>query len=152
VRASWRAGGTSRRRLPASGRQPHGSSVTQLGEQTGLFRVDCTQDAEADFTTGGECGAAAAQIIVPPGIHHAGGARGHNALYQAGTEATLAGHAVPVFSDPEFTALPGVPDFILAKRAEALAADRQRAELQRQDEEQRKSSDLSRWLRGSARG
>lgn len=37
-------------RRPEGQLAPAEIALTQLGEQTGLFQVDCTQDAEADFT------------------------------------------------------------------------------------------------------
>ena len=37
-------------RRPEGQLAPAEIAITQLGEQTGLFRVDCTQDVEADFT------------------------------------------------------------------------------------------------------
>lgn len=37
-------------RRPEGNLAPSEIALTQLGEQTGLFQVDCTQDVEADFT------------------------------------------------------------------------------------------------------
>lgn len=71
--------------------------------------------ASRDFTLGGECGANAVHIVVPAGIRHAGGGLGHNQLYFAdGPEQR--GGVVPVFADPQFEALPGVPEFLHEER------------------------------------
>lgn len=82
--------------------------------------------ATRDFRLGGECGVDAVRILVQPGLRHTGGSLGHNQLYFAdGPEQR--GCVVPVFSDPAFGMLPGVREFVTAKRAEE-AAWRQEAE------------------------
>lgn len=85
--------------------------------------------AQRDFTTGGECGSLAVNILVPPGVRHVGGALGHNLLYLTdGDGVSLKGRSVPVFSDPEFATLAGVPELIEQQRrkdAESLRASEQ---------------------------
>lgn len=107
--------------------------------------------ASRDFTLGGECGANAVHIIVPAGIRHAGGGLGHNQLYFIdGPEQR--GHTVPVFSDPPFETLPGVPKF--------LREERQWLSTWRSEVEARKAasaramqgSDVGRWAAGHGAG
>lgn len=90
-------------------------------------------------------------IIVPAGIRHAGGGLGHNQLYFIdGPEQQ--GRTVPVFSDPQFEALPGVPEFV--REAERRLA------VWRSEVEARKAasvramqgSDVGRWAAGFGAG
>lgn len=89
--------------------------------------------AQQDFTTGGECGALAVHIIVPPGIRHTGGDLGHNCLYFLDGP-RVKGHTMPVFSDPVFKTL-GINDFIAEQQArdratrQAMEARLERSEL-----------------------
>lgn len=75
--------------------------------------------AVANFTTGGECGSRSRQIIVPQNVQHLGGDLGHNTLYFM-DGFRVVGHFVPVYNDPEFDRLPGVPQ----ARAQAAADSR----------------------------
>lgn len=84
-----------------------------------------------DFTTGGECGSAAVQIVAPPGIRHAGGDLGHNNLYfQEGPDQR--GDWVPIYSDPAFAGL-GLAKFIDAEQEKyrRLTAERESRRRQR---------------------
>lgn len=93
--------------------------------------------AVRDFTTAGECGALARNIIVPRGVTHLGGALGHCTLF---TEDGAQGHSVPAYSDPEFAGLPGY-----AEAAERQAADRARCEARhaRHDAERARQAQVS---------
>lgn len=82
--------------------------------------------ATSDFALGGECGAAAVHILVPDGIDYARGELGHNQLYFMNGPVQCGG-IVPVFSDPEFLSLPGVPEFITAERRKTAEWERERA-------------------------
>lgn len=83
-----------------------------------------------NFETGGECGAAAAEIIVPQGLRHAGGELGHNNLYlHEGPE--LRGGWVPVYSDPVFVDL-GLAEYIDAEQEEQRRWEAERAARKRE--------------------
>ncbi|MFM9635952.1 hypothetical protein [Streptomyces turgidiscabies] len=76
--------------------------------------------ATQDFTLGGESGSNAVHIIVPAGIQHARGGLGHNQLYYLdGPEQH--GRVVPVFSDPQFQTLSGVPEFVREEQRKVAA-------------------------------
>lgn len=101
--------------------------------------------ASRDFQLGGECGANAVQIIVPAGMQHAGGGLGHNNLYFLDGPRQL-GSQVPVFSDPEFADLPGVPEFVREE-------ERKQAEWRREAEARKaawdraaEGSDVGAWV------
>lgn len=83
------------------------------GKITHYYDRDFASDefvvAVDDFATWGELGAAAKRIIVPAGIRHRGGDRGHNRIY------LLAGYekradVVPVYRDVDFLTIPGAVD------------------------------------------
>jgi hypothetical protein len=105
--------------------------------------------AEKDFTTGGECGANAVHIIVRPGVRHAGGGIGHNQLYFLDGTKQVGGQ-IPIFTDADFTDLPGVVGFVANER-------RRDAEYRMQIEESRNEraaaavgSDVTRYLTPAA--
>ncbi|MGW8954663.1 hypothetical protein [Streptomyces sp. NPDC055709] len=106
------------------------------------------QVAVRDFTTGGECGADAVRIVVPPGIRHIGGGLGDNQLYFMDGPSHGGGvFLVPVFSDPEFLLLPGIRDFIESKAAEAREARHEFEARHRQREVAQRGSDVGRGRR-----
>lgn len=102
--------------------------------------------AQRDFTTGGECGTDAANIIVPQGIHHVGGDLGHNTLYLIDGP-SLQGDVVPVFEDEEFYALSrDVIDFIEAKKTKRTS-ELHEAKKRRQESAARlRASDIGQWM------
>jgi hypothetical protein len=73
-------------------------------------------------------------ILVPDGIDYARGDIGHNELYFMNGPVQCGG-LVPVFSDPGFQSLPGVPEFIAAERLKGTAWMR---ELDEADERRRR--------------
>lgn len=101
--------------------------------------------ATADFTTGGECGVYARSIIIPAGVQHLGGSLGHNSLYYFDREAP-APDIIPVFSNPEFLALPGMADFIAGaqQRERAFWAEQER--LRQASEAAMLEGDLGRYV------
>jgi hypothetical protein len=74
--------------------------------------------AQKNFTTGGECGALSAHIIVPNGVRHIGGDLGHNDLYLADGTTGNRCPCVPVFNNPEFMKIRSVRKFIARKEEE----------------------------------
>lgn len=102
--------------------------------------------ATSDFRLGGECGADAVQILVQPGIEHAGGELGHNKLYlMDGPEQR--GEFVPVFADPVFELLPGVREFVRSEARERAEWMRERAEAEEQRQLMAEDSDVPRSAR-----
>lgn len=69
--------------------------------------------AVRDFTTLGETGNSAYPIIVPAGISHLGGELGKSTLYYEAGYFMQGRPCVPVFTDPEFTDLPGAHDLLI---------------------------------------
>lgn len=103
--------------------------------------------AQADFTTGGECGADSREIIVPPGVRWLGGQLGHNRIHVMDRFA-LHGYGVEVFTDPEFHSLPGYAELRSTAERERAAWE---AKLRHQDadyEARASKSDLSRYIAG----
>lgn len=92
--------------------------------------------AQAHFTTDGECGSNAASVIALPGVRRLGGALGHNQIYFM-DGATCEGGRVPIFADPAFDALPGVPE------ARAEAASKRSSLKARVNERSGHDSDVS---------
>jgi len=99
--------------------------------------------ATRDFTLGGECGANAVHILVPDGIDYARGDIGHNELYFMNGPVQCGG-LVPVFSDPGFQSLPGVPEFIAAERLKEAAWMREQDEAEEQRRRMAADSDVPR--------
>lgn len=105
--------------------------------------------AQRDFSTGGECGADAARIIVPEGIHHLDGTLGHNVLYLMDGPA-VRGNIVPVFSDPVFLDLSTeIHAFIAAKKAEDAAFWQVAKDRSQERRLAMRSSDVGRWKLGA---
>lgn len=100
--------------------------------------------ATSDFTLGGECGANAVNIIVPAGVQHVRGDLGHNNLYFVdGPEQR--GKFVPVFDNPEFQVLTGVPEFIRGEQRKHAEWERERAAAEKLRRRQAKESDVGRY-------
>lgn len=96
--------------------------------------------ANTDFTTGGECGANARSILIPPGIKHLGGAIGHNNLFFFGE-----GDApdwIPIYSNPEFLVLPGILGFIEEKKERQRAFRAEQEKFLADSKEAMRESDL----------
>lgn len=105
--------------------------------------------AQRDFTTGGECGANAVQILVPAGVSYEGGPLGHNELYFM-EGATQRGGLVPVFADPVFATLAdSMPAFIARKQEEDRAFERQIEDAEAAAERAMSRSDVGRWRLGT---
>lgn len=104
--------------------------------------------ATADFTTGGECGAQARTILLPAGIHHAGGQLGHNDLL--GFDHPEGGDFVPTYSNPEFLALPGVAAHIAEQRRRDCEYRAQAARDQAAHDAAARASDLGRYVLGGS--
>jgi hypothetical protein len=102
--------------------------------------------ATADFTTGGECGANSRNILIPPDVRHLGGALGHNQLFLFGDGDVP--DCIPIYSDQEFRALPGVIGFI----EEGMERDRafwaKQAQLKEEQGDALRASDLGRHVLG----
>lgn len=95
--------------------------------------------ATRDFRLGGERGADSVHILAPAGVHHAGGALGHNQLYFTDGPGQRGG-VIPVFADEVFQSLPGVREFIREE-------ERRRAVWLQEVEERHaaEGSDVGRW-------
>jgi hypothetical protein len=107
------------------------------------YRLNGFLVACRDFSTGGECGVNAAQIVVPAGVRHTGGDLGHNSLYFM-DGFTERGHGfVPIFADPEFDALPGVAEAREAEEARHVAFERQMRQHEAEAAAAALTSDLS---------
>lgn len=75
--------------------------------------------ATASFTTGGECGVYARNILTPEGIEYRGGCLGHNGLFFF--DGFVAPTVVPVYCDEVSLALPGVVEFAALQRRRHVA-------------------------------
>ncbi len=106
--------------------------------------------AARDFTTGGECGASARNILVPAGIRHLGGARGHCNLYFEKRH-TLEGNLVPAYSDPAFAALPGYREAATKARADHAESEKRHREYEAQRTRRARTSDLSAYTQDGER-
>jgi hypothetical protein len=105
-----------------------------------------------DFRTGGECGAKAVNIVVPPGVKCLGGGLGHNNLFFMGGMSTARGGVVPVFNDPEFTTLFGVRRFIRREQDRAAALEAEWRELSERANALHMSGDIGPFLAREANG
>lgn len=101
--------------------------------------------ATRDFTTGGECGADARDILVPAGVRHLGGKIGHCGLYFE-DRYTHRGHLVVAYSDPAFANLPGYAAVVAKSRAEREAYEKQHRGREDQRRNQARASDLSAYI------
>lgn len=99
--------------------------------------------ARSDFTTGGECGTDAAQIVVPAGVRHLGGDLGHNNLFFMDGFTCTGRAIVPVYADPEFDALPGVREARDLAKAERVGFERRMRQRQEESATRARTSDLS---------
>lgn len=70
--------------------------------------------ARRDFTTGGECGSKSVNIVVPKGVRHITGSRGHNKLFLLDGP-VVHGQVVPVFDNPEFRSMGPVMEMPIAE-------------------------------------
>lgn len=108
--------------------------------------------AVRDFTTLGEGGNAAYPIIVPDGICHLGGELGKSTLYYENDHGTDGRVCVPVFTDPEFTELPGAAGLLVPAIADELQRRANFAAWMEDRARQERISDLTAyWHQESAR-
>jgi hypothetical protein len=98
--------------------------------------------ATRDFTTGGECGSAARQILVPAGVRHLGGDLGHCSMYFEDGH-TLSGRFVPAYSEPEFADLPGYAEVAAEAQAQRAAFEARHRAYESERRERVTTSDLS---------
>lgn len=98
--------------------------------------------ATRNFTTGGECGAAAREILVPAGIRHLGGGLGHCSLYFEDGPA-LKGNFVPAYSNPVFTGLPGYAKAVTEAQAQKAAFEARHLAYENERSKRALISDLS---------
>lgn len=97
--------------------------------------------AKRDFTMGGECGAAAAHIIVPNG-YYAEGAQGHNQLYYLDPVRITDGCSwIPIYNNKEFRNFPGITEFIREQEMERRRFEQEVYKSQ----DYKPQSDIGKW-------
>ena len=104
--------------------------------------------AKGDFTTGGECGAFARDVLVPEGVRHLGGDLGHNKLFFFDGFQTPTPRWVPIYCDTEFLALPGIIEFIAEQEKASRAFWAEQERRQAASFEAMRESDLGRFVLG----
>lgn len=124
-----------------------GGKITQFSAHP--YPADRLLLATRDFTTGGECGARARDILVPAGIRHLGGGLGHcNLYFDAGSRSRphaegRDGPSVTAYSDPGFHELPGYQEARRKAIEDRAEYEKQERARQAEDATRAQASDLS---------